>query len=215
MKKLNKTLVILLLIFMTDGVNAESYVKCGLSTGIPSALPVFSTNLINLVKIMVPILLIILGMIDFAKAVISNDEKQMKDSQNKFIKRIMGALAVFLVVGVTQFIFKLIGENSTNAMASCIDCFVNNVCKTTDQYAICLSNGKAKCENNCYNATGSYSSSEFYACVNDCTYKKYCDETYKTGKLECEQLSMESCQERSDCELKNPTGSGTPTCGKK
>ena len=79
MKKLNKTLVILLLIFMTDGVNAESYVKCGLSTGIPSALPVFSTNLINLVKIMVPILLIILGMIDFAKAVISNDEKQMKE----------------------------------------------------------------------------------------------------------------------------------------
>lgn len=179
MKKLNKTLVILLLIFMTGNVNAESYVKCGLSSDIPSALPVFSSNLIGLVKIIVPLLLIILGMIDFAKAVVSSDEKQMKDSQNKFVKRIIGAIAVFLIVSLTQFIFKLIGESSTNAMASCIDCFVNNVCNTTDPYQICLSDGKAKCENNCYNATGSHSSSEFYACVNSCTFKKTCEETYK------------------------------------
>lgn len=103
-------------------------VSCGNLEDIPAALPVFIKNIINIVKIAVPVILIIMGMLDFAKAVISNDEKGMKESQNKFIKRIIAAIAIFLIVSIVQFIFKIINTNDTNTMVSCIDCFISGNC---------------------------------------------------------------------------------------
>ena len=117
--------------FCSGNCNYEELVcpyKCGSSTDIPAALPTFTHNIINIVKIIVPIMLVIFGMLDFGKAVTSNDEKIMKESQNRFIKRIIGAVAIFLVVAVTQFIFSMIGTDSTNDMVSCINCFINDKC---------------------------------------------------------------------------------------
>lgn len=105
-----------------------NFVSCGDLEDIPAALPVFIKNIINIVKIAVPVILIIMGMLDFAKAVISNDEKGMKESQNKFIKRIIAAIAIFLIVSIVQFIFKIINTNDTNTMVSCIDCFISGNC---------------------------------------------------------------------------------------
>ena len=104
-------------------------VSCGSVTDIPAALPVFIKNIVNIIKIVVPIILIIMGMLDFSKAVVANDEKVMKEAQNKFIKRIIAAIVVFLVVAITQFIFNIVGTNDTNEMAACIDCFINGSCK--------------------------------------------------------------------------------------
>lgn len=181
MKKLNKLLIVLLLIFGINGVKAEGYatVSCGLVDGIPAALPAFTTNIINIVKILVPVILIILGMIDFAKAVASSDEKVLKDSRTKFVRRIIGAIAVFVVIAVIQLIFNMIGGDSSNEMLSCINCFTNNSCSTIDPYKICISN-IGDCNKNCYNATGSYDSSEFYSCANQCYNDKYksCEEKY-------------------------------------
>lgn len=106
----------------------SKYKSCGSSEKIPAALPILVHNVISLVKILIPILLIILGMLDFGKAVVSNDEKTMNESKSKFIKRVIGAVAIFLVVAVTQFIFKVINLNSSNDIISCIDCFINNNC---------------------------------------------------------------------------------------
>lgn len=106
----------------------SKYKSCGSSEKIPAALPILVHNVISLVKILIPILLIILGMLDFGKAVVSNDEKTMNESKSKFIKRVIGAVAIFLVVAVTQFIFKAINLNSSNDIISCIDCFINNNC---------------------------------------------------------------------------------------
>ena len=103
-------------------------VSCGGSTAIPAALPTFIRNIVNIIKIGVPIILIIMGMLDFGRAMMSNGEKEMKESQNRFVKRLIGAVAVFLVVAITQLIFNLIGTDSTNEMAACINCFLNNKC---------------------------------------------------------------------------------------
>lgn len=168
----------------TTTTTAPSYatVTCGSSTNIPAALPTFIYNIINLIKIAVPVVLIILGMIDFAKATVSQDEKQMKDSQAKFIKRAIAAVAIFVVVAVTQLLFSIIGTDSTNDMVSCINCFTNKVCRSTDKYKICLNDGKTECENSCYNVAGSHTSETFYKCVNSC---------YNTKKEQCDSLSEE------------------------
>lgn len=49
------------------------------------------------IRILVPLLLIGLGIMDFSKAVFSSKEDDMKKSRERFIKRIVAAILVFLV----------------------------------------------------------------------------------------------------------------------
>jgi len=51
----------------------------------------------NIIMIFVPIVLIGIGSLDFAKAIFANDENEMKKAQGKFIKRIIIAVGIFLV----------------------------------------------------------------------------------------------------------------------
>lgn len=51
----------------------------------------------DIVRLAVPILLVILGILDFAKAFFSNDDSEMKKAQSKFIKRIFVAILFFFV----------------------------------------------------------------------------------------------------------------------
>lgn len=96
---------------------------------IPESLPIYISNIINLIKIIVPIVLVLMGMIDFARAVMSSDEKQMKESQSRFIRRIMAAIFIFLIVAVVQFVFGII--KTDGSLAGCINCFVNGDCNWT------------------------------------------------------------------------------------
>ena len=91
-------------------------------------LPSITTTVVNLIKIAVPIILIIFGMIDLAKAVMSNDEKEMKGAQTKLIKRVIYAVLVFLVVTIVQLLFGvLVSEEAADAnVSSCIPCFVTH-----------------------------------------------------------------------------------------
>lgn len=108
----------------------------GLGAGIDSALPALVSTLINILKIGIPILLIVFGMLDMGKAVISNDEKEMKSAQGTLIKRCTYAVIVFFIVAIVQFVVGLIGgtgtdtgNGSTNKNAkTCIDCFINGKC---------------------------------------------------------------------------------------
>lgn len=62
--------------------------------------------LINLVKWAVPIVLIVMIIIDFVQATTANDEKKMKEAQNKVGKRIVYALVIFLVPTIVSLLFK-------------------------------------------------------------------------------------------------------------
>lgn len=54
-------------------------------------------SLVSAIKIFVPILLIVFGVLDFGKAIFSFDESEMKKAQTKFMRRLMIAVAFFLI----------------------------------------------------------------------------------------------------------------------
>ncbi len=54
-------------------------------------------TIMNWIRIIVPILLIVFGIMDFTKATFDKNEDDMKKSREKFIKRIIAAVFVFLV----------------------------------------------------------------------------------------------------------------------
>lgn len=67
--------------------------------------------IINAIMVGVPILLIVFGMIDLGKAVISSKEDEVKKATKAFGKRFLYAVGVFAVVWLVTFVFDTI--NST------------------------------------------------------------------------------------------------------
>ena len=64
-------------------------------------------EILTIVRIVVPILIILLGSIDFAKAVIAGKEDKMKKAQSDFVKRVIAGVAVFLVPTIVDIIMWL------------------------------------------------------------------------------------------------------------
>lgn len=74
-------------------------------------------NLINkinsylkIIKISVPILLLVYGVIDFTKALFSADEEAMKKAQKTFIQRLFVAILIFIVPTLVDLLLNLANE---------------------------------------------------------------------------------------------------------
>ena len=61
-------------------------------------IPNIVSLIVTLIKIGVPVLLIIFGMLDLGKAVMAQKEDEIKKSQQTFLKRLLSAALVFFVV---------------------------------------------------------------------------------------------------------------------
>ena len=71
------------------------------------------------IKVVVPIILIVVGMMDLAKAVTEKSDDKIKEAQNKLIKKAIAAVLVFLVVTIVGVLMKIIGDES---YTQCVDC---------------------------------------------------------------------------------------------
>ena len=84
-------------------------------------------GIIPIIQIGVPILLILYGMFDLAKAVIASKEDEIKNATKLLTKRAIYAVAVFLVVTLVTAVFGLLSstgdEDIENKSKSGIDCW--------------------------------------------------------------------------------------------
>lgn len=67
--------------------------------------------MLEIVKWSVPLLLIVLGTIDMFKAVLSGDEKVVKETQESFIKRLLYGVLIFLIPFLVDLVLSLISDN--------------------------------------------------------------------------------------------------------
>lgn len=83
-------------------------------------------KLINIIKIVIPIIIIILAMLDLGKAVMAGEEKEIKEAQKMLLKRLIYGVLIFFVVTIVQVVFNLIGRNVTDDDAQiCWTCATN------------------------------------------------------------------------------------------
>ncbi len=102
--------------------------SCGGLSGIPTPVANLVSIIINGIKIFVPVVLIVLGMIDMFKAMTKQKDDEMKKAQTLFLKRIIAALLVFFVVTIVQFAFSLLANTlGDSEFLDCINYFVNGV----------------------------------------------------------------------------------------
>lgn len=104
----------------------EANLVCGSTIlVIDDMIPTLTTTLINLIKIGVPLLLIFFGMLDLGKAVMAQKEDEIKKGQQMFIKRLIAAVIVFLVIFVVQLALNLVGGSGSKGIWHCVDCFTD------------------------------------------------------------------------------------------
>lgn len=65
---------------------------------------------INVLVFVIPIILIVLGIVDLSKAVISSDEKKTKEAQKMFLTRVIYAVVIFLVPTIVSLLFNLLPD---------------------------------------------------------------------------------------------------------
>ena len=68
-------------------------------------------TVLRILQIGIPIALLIFGTIDLGKAVMAGDEKEIKTATNLLLKRIIAALAVFLLFLVVSVVTGWVGGN--------------------------------------------------------------------------------------------------------
>lgn len=85
-------------------------------------------------KIVIPIILIILGMVDLGKAVISSDDKAISKAAKSLLMRVIAAVAIFFVPTIVSFVIQLVGgtEGDYDVCAKCISSPGGETC--TDAY---------------------------------------------------------------------------------
>lgn len=121
-------------------------VSCGNLTGIPSKLPKLSSEVFTLIEIAVPVLLIIMGTLDLFKGITANKEDEIAKGRKLFVKRLITGVLVFFIFIITKFVVSLIDNNNYTNIISCMDCFINDKCMSTDpsyspDYISCELNG--------------------------------------------------------------------------
>lgn len=79
-------------------------------------------NILVAIKIIVPLLIIIFGMIDFSRAVISNDEKAIKVSTGALIRRMIAGIFIFFVPTIAFSILKIAVDDDVAKNAESIAC---------------------------------------------------------------------------------------------
>lgn len=119
------------MILVTAKQMFESCFTCG-GVELPYYLTVFGSNCIKFVKILVPILLIVLGMIDMFKAFTSQKEDEMKKAQQIFIKRLISGLLVFFVITAVEFLFSVLASAGFGSgFTDCLNKIVNGTTSIT------------------------------------------------------------------------------------
>lgn len=83
--------------------------------------------ILMLIKIIVPLILIVLGSIDFGKASMTGDDKAVKEAAVQFAKRVLIGLIVFFVPTVLDFFLGLVNgvSDTTSKFNNCTDCLLN------------------------------------------------------------------------------------------
>lgn len=93
---------------LENGNSLANKNDCGFSQN----LIIWIANIIRWAKYIVPVIVIILGIIDFIKAIAGDKDDEMKKAQGRFIKRLIAAALIFIIPFIIEFVLNKMGFSS-------------------------------------------------------------------------------------------------------
>lgn len=93
---------------------------CG---GLDPLISLIKNGLFPIVYIVIPIALLVYAVIDFGKAVIASDEKEVKAAQSRLIKRAIYAALIFFVVFLVKAVMDIVAKGGTGNTGNWWSCW--------------------------------------------------------------------------------------------
>ena len=107
-----------------DVILASSGKNITIDAQIPSTISL----IIQILRIAIPVILVILGMVDLFKGVTAQKEDDIKKAQALFVKRLIAAAIVFFVITIVKFVISFANSKDSQNILDCADCFINGDC---------------------------------------------------------------------------------------
>ena len=79
--------------------------ECGFS----ARLLVWVSNILRWIKYILPVIVIVMGILDFIKAIAAGKDDELKKAQGSFTKRLIAAALVFLIPLIVEFVLDKMG----------------------------------------------------------------------------------------------------------
>lgn len=152
-KKIILIIILVLCMGFVSPVFALNIASCENSISgaiIDEKIPNIVSTIINVIKIVVPILLVIFGMLDLMKGITAQKEDEIKKGQQILIKRLIAGALVFLVVTIVQLIVTFVAdEDDKTNIATCSKCFITGRCTYMKENGVCPSGTHANESGSC------------------------------------------------------------------
>lgn len=125
--KLNIVIFTFLIVFMSCSIvfadsDADKYKNLCSDTNVLSAFQIIGW-IIFVMKILVPLVLIVLGMVDFGKAVVSSDEKAISKATSSLVRRFIAGVTIFFIPTIVFTLLNITEvSNENNTSGDFVDC---------------------------------------------------------------------------------------------
>ncbi len=119
-------IVMVLMVAIIPSVSAVNLRGCEANLPgvvIDTKIPNTIHTVITVIKIAVPVLLVIFGMIDLFKGLTAQKEDEIKKGQQMFIKRLISAAIIFFVISIVQLLVSFVAGDE--GIMTCANCFLN------------------------------------------------------------------------------------------
>ncbi len=111
--------------------------KCGIGiknkkpllTDIPKSIPRVIHIIYLVIEIAVPIVLVVFGSIDLFKGMIAQKEDEIKKGQQTFIKRLIYAAIIFMILVIAKIMVGMVADSNKNRIIDCVECFIDEKCE--------------------------------------------------------------------------------------
>ena len=90
------------------GLNSISGITCNFSNN----LIIWIANIVRWAKYLIPVIVIVLGILDFIKAIAADKDDEMKKAQGRFVKRLIAAALIFIIPFIIEFVLGKLGFDS-------------------------------------------------------------------------------------------------------
>lgn len=104
----------------------NQYIECG-DNSIPAGLAPVTRITVLMLQIILPIAIIIVGSLDFLKAVIAGDQEGVKKNEKQFLNRLKYGAIFFFVIVIIKFVVSFVADaDEEKNISKCIDCMIND-----------------------------------------------------------------------------------------
>lgn len=127
-----KRFIVFMVLFMPSIVFADEYLVCGYNGDrvYPLIFGTIFSTLYNLIRILVPVIFVITGIVSFLKVTVSSKaDEGLGKAKEKLIRNIIAAIIIFFLMSIINFVISLVaGVN--NSFTGCLDCLLHpNSCQ--------------------------------------------------------------------------------------